>query len=127
MHLQLLIGRVAITTTKLEAHSGKLSGNKGTNFLVSPADRPESRSSTDLKPRREPIWVPEHGLTLLFEPANSNAIFADVVFVHGLQGHPYKTWLYKGKVEKKVHDEVGTFRSLFCQFSFCFSSFITID
>lgn len=80
-------------------------------------DCPESQSTTDLKPR-EPIWVPEHGLTLLFEPASSNATVADVVFVHGLQGHPYKTWLYKGKVEKKVHNEVGSFHSLLCRFLF---------
>ena len=96
-------------------------------MLVSLADSPEAQSSTNLKPRREPLWVPPLGLTHLFEPANPKTTVADVVFVHGLQGHPYKTWRYKGKVEKKVHDEVGTFRSLFYLFSFWFPSSVTID
>lgn len=56
------------------------------------------------KPRREPIWVPPIGLTLLFEPKDLSCVVADVVFVHGLQGRPWKTWRYQGKkvVERKL-------------------------
>ncbi|KAL9624980.1 MAG: hypothetical protein Q9160_000709 [Pyrenula sp. 1 TL-2023] len=35
--------------------------------------------------------VNELGISVLYEPS-SQAILADVVFVHGLQGHPEKTW-----------------------------------
>ena len=129
MHPQLLLGRVAMTMTKLEARSAKPSGNKGTNFSVSPADCSESQIFSNPKPRpsRKPIWVQEHGLTLLFEPADLNATVADVVFVHGLQGHPYKTWRYKGKVEKTVYDEVSTFRPFAILSSSYISYSITVD
>ena len=108
---------VAIATTKLEDRSAKLSLNESTNFSVSHTDCPESQNSSNLKRRRDPVWVRENGLTLLFEPATPTATIADVVFVHGLQGHPYKTWLHKGKVERKIYDEVGAFcYSLFRRF-----------
>lgn len=39
------------------------------------------------------------GMTLLHVPTPDNAIAADIVFVHGLMGHPRKTWQY-GKEPK---------------------------
>lgn len=42
--------------------------------------------------------VSEHGLTLLHEPDDQHPI-ADIIFVHGLQGHPKKTWQYGSKEE----------------------------
>ncbi len=38
-----------------------------------------------------PTNVHEHGLTLLHEP-DDQPLIADIIFVHGLQGHPRKTW-----------------------------------
>ncbi|KAH8796346.1 hypothetical protein BGZ57DRAFT_746706, partial [Hyaloscypha finlandica] len=57
---------------------------------------------------REPgglVQVEKLGLTVLYEPKR-NAPKADVVFVHGLQGHPQRTWRYKGTVAKTtaVHE-----------------------
>jgi hypothetical protein len=42
-------------------------------------------------PEHSAVKVQEHDLTLLYQPSQK-PIFADVIFVHGLQGHPRKTW-----------------------------------
>ena len=47
-----------------------------------------------------------HGLTLLATGGPRPAL--DVIFVHGLQGHPEKTWTYTSKTRSKVR----TFRRL---------------
>jgi pimeloyl-ACP methyl ester carboxylesterase len=51
------------------------------------------------------VQVDNPGLTVLYEP-ETNAPKADVVFVHGLQGHPHRTWRYKGPITKTtdVHE-----------------------
>ena len=53
-----------------------------------------SQSKTSLSP--DDLVVSPFGLTQLFCPSVSDSIVADVVFVHGLQGHPRKTWQYTG-------------------------------
>ncbi len=52
--------------------------------------------------QRKPVRVEELALTKLYKPENQSTIVADVLLVHGLGGHPYKTWRFKGKVESKV-------------------------
>ena len=36
--------------------------------------------------------VEDRGLTTLHEPRDEQSVIADLVFIHGLQGHPRKTW-----------------------------------
>jgi hypothetical protein len=46
-------------------------------------------------------WVKELGFTTLYEPGG-NPPTVDIVFVHGLQGHPWRTWRYKGKLKRRT-------------------------
>lgn len=39
--------------------------------------------------------IEEHGVTVLWQPKDKSKIIADLVFVHGLGGHPRKTWQYR--------------------------------
>lgn len=48
--------------------------------------------------------VSQHGVTVLYEHEDQASIVADVVFVHGLGGHPRKTWQY-GKLEDLQAEE----------------------
>jgi hypothetical protein len=43
-------------------------------------------------PTHSSVTVQDHDLTILYKP--SNEPIADVIFVHGLQGHPQKTWQF---------------------------------
>jgi hypothetical protein len=46
------------------------------------------------KPVGSPLGVMTHGMTVLHKPEEGTPL-ADVVFVHGLQGHPQRTWQYQ--------------------------------
>jgi hypothetical protein len=48
-----------------------------------------------------PHLVNNLGFTTLYAPADQKPV-ADIVFVHGLQGHPGRTWTYKGKITVPV-------------------------
>lgn len=61
----------------------------------------QGQSSEATSSQRDVKWVRNVGLTKLFEPQDGVAI-ADVVFVHGLQGHPWKTWRVKEVESWKV-------------------------
>jgi hypothetical protein len=43
-------------------------------------------------------------VTVLWEPEKGSEILADIIFVHGLGGHPRKTWQY-GKAEQSAAGE----------------------
>jgi hypothetical protein len=54
-------------------------------------------------PRKKPAVTVRHtGITQLYAPAGDAIPVADVVFVHGLQGHPRKTWACKKKGNPKA-------------------------
>ena len=38
------------------------------------------------------VKVEDRGFTILYEPCDERSVIADLVFVHGLQGHPRRTW-----------------------------------
>ncbi|KAF4460637.1 nb-arc and ankyrin domain [Fusarium albosuccineum] len=47
--------------------------------------------------------VSEIGLSIIHEPQDSE-IIVDIVFVHGLGGHPLKTWTFKSAATVQAHD-----------------------
>ena len=62
--------------------------------------------------------VRDHGFTLLHDPTDP---IADIIFIHGLQGHPFRTWtrkieIPKGKPKRKQRESfwgrVGIKKSL---------------
>ena len=61
------------------------------------ASGPSSAGSE--KEKEAPIQIKELGLTQIDGKPKGHQYIADVVFVHGLQGHPQRTWQSKAKVE----------------------------
>ena len=59
-------------------------------------------------PNPSPLRIRQEGITILSEGSQS-PIIADVVFVHGLQGHPQKTWTYTKPVEKPKKSQFSLF------------------
>lgn len=45
------------------------------------------------------------GITVLHEPTAGAEVVADMVFVHGLQGSPDKTWLYGSLLNPTAEDK----------------------
>jgi hypothetical protein len=75
------------------------SSRDATSITGTPSSSKSSRptSSKDIP------FVRDHGVTVLWEPGEGIDVVADVIFVHGLGGHPRKTWQY-GKAETSVTD-----------------------
>ncbi|KAF5542088.1 hypothetical protein FNAPI_10072 [Fusarium napiforme] len=46
-----------------------------------------------------PESIPSTGLSVVYEPPNDEPV-VDIVMVHGLKGHPYKTWRFMPSLEK---------------------------
>lgn len=61
-----------------------------------PTSYPASAMATtsESPPDRVCPHVADVGFTELYRPESTTEILADLVFVHGLAGHPRRTWLY---------------------------------
>lgn len=74
------------------------------------ANESESRSITIPAPiSTSPLSIPgvsTIGISELYNPSSETTIVADVVFVHGIMGHPVDTWLY-GKIPKTKAEKTG--------------------
>ncbi|KAK4460162.1 hypothetical protein QBC42DRAFT_230113 [Cladorrhinum samala] len=45
------------------------------------------------------------GISIVYEPEEPSTAVVDIVIVHGLQGHPYKTWAFSGaRPQSRVSD-----------------------
>ncbi|SCO88743.1 uncharacterized protein FRV6_12870 [Fusarium oxysporum] len=58
----------------------------------------DAQGSSSTRNKFSPELIPSTGLTLVYEP-ETNAPIVDIIFVHGLKGHPYKTWRCKQTLE----------------------------
>lgn len=66
-----------------------------------------ARPTAALGDDREPLpHIPAVGICDIYHPPNDIKPIADIVFVHGLMGHPFNTWLY-GKVPKPKPAQSG--------------------
>ncbi|CAJ0555330.1 Ff.00g053950.m01.CDS01 [Fusarium sp. VM40] len=52
-----------------------------------------SKDMRPTNPKCSPESIPATGLSVIYEPDTDYPI-ADIIMVHGLKGHPYKTWRY---------------------------------
>ncbi|KAG4272836.1 hypothetical protein FPRO04_14614 [Fusarium proliferatum] len=60
-----------------------------------------------------PESIPLTGLSVVYEPPNDEPV-VDIIMVHGLKGHPYKTWRFmpSEKAEKSsAHSDSGVLKS----------------
>ena len=77
------------------------------------ADAPGTSSAgTAQKEKGDTIQVKELGLTQIDGHSEDHPFIADVVFVHGLQGHPRRTWQVKSpsKPNKSVKNRLKSIR-----------------
>ena len=64
------------------------SGTQATNVVMT---TPEALNQPPAYSHVYPTIVP-NGISVLHEPSSGTPPVADLVFVHGLGGHPFKTW-----------------------------------
>ncbi len=53
--------------------------------------------------RGDPLLVRELGLTQIDGHPKDHPFVADVIFIHGLQGHPQRTWQSKSPTKTRKH------------------------
>ncbi|KAF5593532.1 RGT2-Sensor of high external glucose concentration [Fusarium pseudocircinatum] len=58
----------------------------------------DAQGSSSTREKCSPEAIPSTGLSVIYEP-ESDAPIVDIIFVHGLKGHPYKTWRCKHNPE----------------------------
>jgi hypothetical protein len=111
-----LRSKAAPTAALVEGEESALVLNKNTlvtassNTAVLPASVSSSTAdsskleaalpSSTVLPNNAPLPIGKGiniGLTKLYEPKDPSSALVDIVFVHGLTGNAYSTWLYKDK------------------------------
>ncbi|KAF5983489.1 RGT2-Sensor of high external glucose concentration [Fusarium coicis] len=60
----------------------------------------DAQGSSSTMEKFSPEAIPSTGLSIIYEP-DKDAPIVDIVFVHGLKGHPYKTWRCKQNPENE--------------------------
>ncbi|RKK14475.1 hypothetical protein BFJ63_vAg11692 [Fusarium oxysporum f. sp. narcissi] len=54
----------------------------------------DAQGSSSTREKCSPELIPSTGLSVIYEP-ETDAPIVDIIMVHGLKGHPYKTWRRK--------------------------------
>ncbi|KAJ9416909.1 RGT2-sensor of high external glucose concentration [Fusarium oxysporum] len=54
----------------------------------------DAQGSSSTREQCSPELIPSTGLSVIYEP-DTDAPIVDIIMVHGLKGHPYKTWRRK--------------------------------
>ena len=73
----------------------------------SASEIPQTSGHESTGMERELVEVPDIGLTKLLEPKDPQTIIADIIFVHGLGGHPRNAWTFKKPVSRKWRKGLG--------------------
>ena len=69
-------------------------------------NQPQGSNPDMSEPKHDPqhglesVHVREHHLSVIYSPENPEDVLADVIFVHGLAGHPRKTWEYATETKR---------------------------
>jgi len=74
--------------------------NASVPAAILPTGHPSQESHEPMKPHIEPLKIRKGdnlGIQVLYDPPDGSATIVDIVFVHGLTGNAYNTWLEEGR------------------------------